>query len=197
MRYKNLIFLLFLYSCTSIIKQATKANRKFSFTTQADYYNYLVNKKGFSPNQILFPDSISYVEFGQKVLMKENPVIYFGSFLNDSVSIRKSDFLKDNQACIGRMNGEIENNLRITTYSDSIVQTIVNLSKFNFYYLKDKKIFSVSNSKKQLKVFLIYYYPFGTMYDKLYKEIEEACLKNIVKTDLFIICVDPVYALKN
>ena len=196
MYYKTLIFLLFVFSCTSIIKKATKVNRKFSFTTQSDYYNYLINKKGFSPNQILFPDSISYVEFGQKALMTENPVIYLGSFLNDSVSIKKSDFLKDNQACIGRMKGEIEKNLKIITYPDSIVQANINLSKFSFYYLNDKKRFSISNSEKQLKIFLLYYYPFGTSYDKLYKEIEEAWLKNIAKTDLFIICVDPVYALK-
>lgn len=123
-------------------------------------------------------------------------MIYFGSFLNDSTSLKKSSFLKDNQACIGRMKGEIENNLRITNYPDSIIETKINLAKYNFYYLHDKNKFSVRDSKKQLKVFLLYYYPFGTFYDKLYKEIENTCLKNIEKTELYIICVDPVYALK-
>ena len=196
MQYKTLIFIFFLFSCNSILKNAIKVNRKFSFATQSDYYKYLVNKKEFSPNQILFPDSVSYIEFGQRVLMTENPVIYFGSFLNDSVSIKKSDFLKDNQGCVGRMNGEIERNLKTTSFSDTMVQTNINLAKFKFYYLNDKKRFSVSDSKKQLKIFLLYYYPYGTFYDKLYKEINEACLKNITKTDIYIICIDPVYTLK-
>jgi hypothetical protein len=179
-----------------MLKKATKMDRKFSFKTLSEYYDYLINKKKFQPNQILFIDSISYAKFGQQVLMVENPMIYIGSFLNDSVSIKKSDFLKDNQACIGRMKGEIENNLGMTNYPDSMVETKINLANYNFFFLHDKNKFSLLNSKKSLKVFLLYYYPLGTYYDKLYKEIEDACLKNIEKTELYIICVDPVYMLK-
>lgn len=197
MQYKILIGFFFLFSCTTILKKSFKVNRKFSFNSKSEYYNYLINKKGFPKEKILFLDSISYINFGQKALMVENLMIYFGSFLNDSVSIKKSPFLKDNQACIGRMKSEIEKNLSMVVYADSAVELKMNLSKFNLCYLYDKSKFSTVNNKKRLKIFLIYYYSFGTYYDKLYKEIEEACLNNIEKTDLFIISVDPVYALKN
>lgn len=197
MQYKILISFFFLFSCTTILKKSFKVNRKFSFNSKSGYYNYLVNKKGFPKEQILFLDSISYINFGQKALMVENPMIYFGSFLNDSVSIKKSPFLKDNQACIGRMKSEIEKNLSMAVYADSAVELKMNLSEFNLCYLYDKSKFSTVNNKKRLKIFLIYYYSFGTFYDTLYKEIEEICLNNIEKTDLYIISVDPVYALKN
>ncbi len=196
MKYASLFFLLFLFSCTSLIKKATKSGRKFSFNSKSDYYNYLIIKKEFSPNQIIFPDSSSYISFGQTVLMEEDIVIYLGSFLNDSVSLKKSPLLKDNQACIGRMNKEIAKNLSLTDYPDSIINTGINLSRYNFYYLEDHKKFTLSNTSNRLKIFLLYYYPFGIGYDKLYKEIQEACLKYKDKTELYIICIDPVYYLK-
>lgn len=124
-------------------------------------------------------------------------MIYFASFLNDSVSIKKSSFLKDNQACIGRMKEEIENNLSLVLYADSLVESKINLSNFNFYYLQDKSKFGPVNNKKRLKIFLLYNYSFGTLYDKLYKEVEKTYLNNIEKMDLYIICVDPLYSLKN
>lgn len=92
MKKSFLIFFLFLLSCTQILKKSTKVNRPFSFISQSDYYDYLINKKGFPKEQILFLDSISYLRFGQAVLMVENPMIYIGSFLNDSISIKKRLF---------------------------------------------------------------------------------------------------------
>lgn len=197
MYYGAIVFTLLFFSCTPILKKATKVNREFSFSTQSDYYNYLVNKRGFPKEQILFLDSGSYINFGKKVLIEESPMVYFGSFLNDSISLKKSNYLKNNQACIGRMKGEIEKNLSIVFYADSIIESKINLANFNFYFLNDKKKFGNVNNKKRIKIFLLYYYPFGTLYDKLYKEIEETYLNNIEKMDLYIICVDPVYALKS
>ena len=98
---------------------------------------------------------------------------------------------------MGRMKGEIENNLSLVFYADSVVESKINLSKFNFYYLCNKRKFSMKNNEKQLNIFLLYYFPYGTAYDKLYNEIEEVYLNNINKTNLYIICVDPIYDLKD
>lgn len=98
---------------------------------------------------------------------------------------------------MGRMKSEIEKNIKITDYADSLIETKINLSKFNLYYLYDKRKFSMKNNEMQLNIFLLYYFPYGTAYDKLYNEKEEVYLNNIKKTNLYIVCVDPIYALKD
>ena len=125
--------------------------------------------------------------------------------INHDVNIKDVDVMVlgqdfdslENYKKIDAKKGEIENNLSLLFYADSVVESKINLSKFNFYYLCNKRKFSMKNNEKQLNIFLLYYFPYGTAYDKLYNEIEEVYLNNINKTNLYIICVDPIYALKD
>ena len=73
MHYKTLNSFVFLLSYTSIIKKAAKANQESSFSNQSDYYNQLINKKGFSYGQIFFLPLFNRLNVGKMYIWLKTP----------------------------------------------------------------------------------------------------------------------------
>jgi hypothetical protein len=120
--------------------------------------------------------------------------VYYGSFVNDSTLIKKSVYLMDNEACMGRMDGEIKKNLVRRQYVDSFLVPNNNLRNFHFVNTTLAPV-KIDNSNRRLKVFLLYMYAQGTVYDYIYKEVYKTYNSTDKGFDLYIIMLDPVYSL--
>ncbi len=198
MKIKSVIFLLATlgmcaFSCKSILLKKFNANQKFNFKTKEAYVGYLKANK-FDTEMFIYPDSASYLRF---IGNTENATVYYNSFVSDSISIRKSDFLKDNESCTGRISVEIEKILAMQTLADTLIVLNKNICTNTFFYLNDNAAFKGVNKNKKLSIFLLHIYEAGTYYNKLYREIEKVQQENKKEVDLYIISLAPVYWLKN
>ena len=185
-----------IFSCNPALKKIYKLDRQFSFKTRQDYIDFIQQPAVLDVNQVIYLDSASYVKFGIESLQQDSSMVYFGSFLNDSVCIKKSQLLKDKQSCYGRMLHDIENVISLKSYNDSLLSKKINLKKYNMYSLAGDKKIAFSTSPDKIKVILIYGYSLGTYYNKFYKEIRQTQKNNPDKINLYIITMDPVYRLK-
>ncbi|MCP9753030.1 hypothetical protein EGI32_18925 [Ferruginibacter sp. HRS2-29] len=175
--------------CIKMAVKKYKLGRQFGDIKKEEYLRQISIENAVDPSLFLYPDSASYIPFGSSSSIN----LYYGCFINDSVSIKKSDFLLDNQSCIGRINKEIEN-IIISRQIDSFAKdTGINLSRLNFLRLADDQKVKLVNGEKKLSIILIYMYAFGTYYKGLYKEITDVCKKYEQYCDLHIISMDPIY----
>jgi hypothetical protein len=166
------------------------------FKTKEQYIGYLKESGDFDMNQVLYLDSSSYYKMGSEILPSDSSVAFLGCFLNDSISIRKSPFLIENQSCYGRMLQDIESAMEQEHYDDSILNKNIQIGKFNLYPLMGGKKFNCSGNPEKLKIILLYGFFFGKYYKRFYREIAEIQRKNSVKADLYIFSMDPVCYLQ-
>jgi hypothetical protein len=180
--------------CRNYITRQYKLNRAFVFTGRQDYLNAVSRENGFDAASVLYVDSIHFNDFLQ--ILNGTGTVYLGSFLNDSTAIKKSDLLKENESCIGRMESEIDKNIAIADLSSAALDTSLNLAHYTFYSVKDNRQVSITGGPKKITIVLLYTYAFGTLYTKLYNEIKKAYQKNTANAALYIITADPVYYLQ-
>ncbi len=169
--------------------------RDFNFKDKQSFLNYLNRKKIFDENQLLYLDSASYLNFYLEKLQQDSSVIYQGCYLNDSICINRSRFLSENTSCMGRIQNEVALNLSLSTYPDSILVKVKNISSYTLRYLKNDAVFNISAFQKKIKIFLVYTYATGTYYDSLYKDILAINKSNNSNAEVFIICIDPLHTL--
>ena len=198
MKIKSVIFLvatlgMCAFSCKTILLKKFNANQKFNFKTKEAYVEYLKANK-FDTEMFIYPDSASYLRFIGNI---ESATVYYNSFVSDSISIKKSEFLKDNESCTGRISIEIEKILAMQPLVDTLLVLNTNISTNTFFYLNDNAAFKGVNTDKKLSIFLLHIYETGTYYNKLYREIEKVQQENKRDVDLYIISLAPVYWLKN
>ena len=192
-----LITILFSFSCRSVLYRRYQMNREFDFSTKKSYLNYLVEKRHLIPEYLYYFDKVSYNIFLNQFVQDKKSQIYFGTFLNDSISFIKSPYLKNNETCIGRMASEIAKNLSESTDNKNITESVINFKSFRLISLFNGKILEglPANQKKKLIVFVDNYY--GSYFDSFYKEVQEIQKKEQQELDLIIILIDPVSYLKN
>lgn len=188
--------IVFLCSCSVLLKRIYKIDKKFSFETRNEYLQYIRKNGNLDINQVGYMDSLSYLKFGFEGLQNDSTVIYFGSFINDSVSIKKSVHLTDNQACYSRMFAEIQNVLALKNYDDSLLKNNFNFLKYNIYSLAGNKRISFSGDNKKIRIVLLYSYSFGNYYNKFYNEVRQIQKENAGAVGLTIITMDPICYLK-
>ena len=81
----------------------------------------------------IYPDSASYLRFIGNI---ESATVYYNSFVSDSISIKKSEFLKDNESCTGRIGIEIEKILAMQPLVDTLLVLNTNISTNTFFLFK-------------------------------------------------------------
>jgi hypothetical protein len=179
-------------SCKIIIEKKYGMNKPFKFKERKEYIEYL-NAKGFPSSNVLFVNDSSSYEF-YRLLSDSQLGAYFGSLLNDSTEIRKTDELKENLSCAGRIIKDIDLNARRMEFDSSfLVQS--NFKTFSFKRLDNNEKFFMNSTNQKLKIIMLYGFSLGTLYDPLYREIINFYEQNKDKTELYIISLDPVGSL--
>ena len=196
--YKKLIITLFypifiLLSCKVLIEKRYGMNRPFRFETKNEYTNYL-SGKGFPSSNMLVIDSSSIDAFAQ-ALAQNQQTVYYGCFLNDTTELKKTESVKENLGCAGRILNDVSLNINKVHYDSSLLIKS-NFNEFVFRKLIDDSKFNMNESEKQLKIIMVYSYSLGSYYDSMYTDIIHFYKENIRSTDLYIISLDPVNRLQ-
>ena len=186
---------LIIVSCSYFANKKYHIGQPFNFREKSDFINHLQSKKIFDLSQCLYLDSICYFKFVYNQL--NNPsVIVLGSFLNDSISIRQSQYYTTNSSCAGRIENEILNNLSLLSFPDSVLDKKSRLSDYNFKKLSTKEDFHLDAEANKVNIFVLYSYSYGNYYDKLYQNIQSLITHYSYTAKIFVVCTDPVYRLK-
>jgi hypothetical protein len=169
--------------------------RKFDFKDKASFLKYLKSKKIFDEHHILYVDADSYQNFINEKLQQDSSLVYQGCYLNDSVYISRSNLLQENTSCMGRIDNEIDANLKRAVFPDSLLINGKSVSSYHLKHINDNSPFYI-NTKKRINLLLVYAYSLGTYYDDLYRKIVLLSKQNETTVDTYLICIDPVYLLK-
>ena len=100
----------------------------------------------------------------------------------------------ENEACMGRMDGEIKKNIARKQFVDSFFIKNNTFKILNLLSVGNIPI-RIDNSNHRLKVLLLYFYSQGTVYDYIYKEVNKTYAGTNEAFDLYILLLDPVYRL--
>jgi len=184
---------LFFTSCKTILSKKYRVNQKFSFTSSAEYLDYLQKVKGFDLSHVIFPDTTTVNAFIGYILQKEL-VEYYGSLINDSTEVKKSQTLQDNLSCMGRVINEINTNKAINSFNDTSLLAKNEFHNFNFRFISSKEKFDLNRSTKPLKIILLYAYSYGTFFDEFLNEMNKFSQQQGNNAEVYIISLDyPFY----
>lgn len=181
-------------SCKSILESVYGMNKKFEFTSKSAYVKYLENKKGLDISRVIYPDSGSRVSFLNAIQQGEFSV-YYGSLLNDSIELIRSDILNENISCMGRIINEMNSGISGLNLSDSGLLANSELKNYTFRYIADNKIFDLNNSEKRMKIIMLYSFSLGRYFDNTFKEVQKFHVTHKDVTELIIISLDDVQSL--
>lgn len=188
MRHLYLIVILLLfYSCKPLVKTVYGVNKEIKFKSLNEYRDYVSSKYHIDLTKFYYLDSNSYYDFINLVIQTKTDY-FFGTFLNDSTEIKKSDYLTKNESCVGRVLKEInysakENNpLKVKNES---------LKTHSFVNITTTAPLQFSNDNRN-KIVLIYSYKAGTINKNDFIQIQN--LVNSTTThDLVILSIDNVF----
>lgn len=198
---RNITFFIVLLatSCQPIIKQMYSVNKNLSFKSVAEYLDFFEKTNKIEGDNLLYLDSSSQYRFLNEVV-SDKLATFYGTFLNDSIELIKSDFLQENMGCMSRVLNEIKNSSVKYDYVDTKDQSLFvknyNFKKNVFWYLKDNKKFQFDNSSQKLSVFLIYSTQLGTLFKKDFLTLQKYADENRNQVKLFFISLDKCYNLK-
>ncbi len=181
-----------LSACHFMAQYKYHIGKEMSFKTKKDYLSYIEKKRIISAQHILYLDLISLEDFYSDKIKNDNSLVYQGSYLNDSVCIKKSFSLEENKSCSGRMVHEIKENLLKQQYPDSVLCKTKKLSSYKLYYLHNNESFVIEHNNKKLKVFLLYSYRLGSYYNRFYKQMLQLQTLNSSLIDIYLICIDRI-----
>jgi hypothetical protein len=179
-------------SCKTFLTAKYRFNQPFSFGSKTAYLEYLKNRYAFPAEHVLYPDSISQTALANDII-KAKLAQYYGAFINDTLEVRKTDFLSENLSCIGRVLKEIENNSN-NNYGNGIAIN-KDFRNYHFKIAADDSDF-VFRSNKKLKIFLLYAFAMGNYFDDFFQDIMNWTQNKNEKVEVFIIALDPVQSLK-
>lgn len=165
--------------------------KQVSFKTRSAYLNYLDERNIFPAKNVLFIDSSSYIPFITEKVQQDSSVVYAGSYINDSTSIKRSDVLAENTSCSSRMLNEILHNAGTKYFQDSDLFSEKKLSSYKLYHLTDGTRFNFNDNGK-IKIILNYTSQAGTYYDNFYKKVLEIQKENSAKMEVFFVILDYV-----
>ncbi|MBU3713540.1 MAG: hypothetical protein FGM46_01170 [Ferruginibacter sp.] len=185
-----------LLSCTAFIKQKYGLQRPFRFDTKKDFLRVIEKENLFPSKNILYIDSSSVIDFFQDMVQKENISIYIGAYLNDTILIKRSDYLNENESCRGRIENEMLLNTYRKEYPDSLKIKTKKFSSYKLCRLSNNSAFVIDKDLGKLTFFLLYSYSSGTYYRPLYQKAFELQHNNPDNIDIYIISTDPIQWLK-
>lgn len=191
MKLPLVIFLLCtgLLGCRYFSEKKYRIGQNFYFNHKYDFINYLKKKKSLPIQQYLYVDSVDYSRFVFNQLQQNKSGVYIGAFLNDSMEIKKSMLLRNNVFCSGRIENEIMTIASMKKHPDSILQITHEISNYSLRFLESGAAFDINKNKEKITFIMVYSYGMGNYYDKLFQNVSS--LKNV-----YVICTDPVYKLK-
>ena len=180
-----------LFSCKALISKYYHLNREVNFKDGEEYLNYIEKNKKIDRSLILLPDSTTYDAFLWKVVGNRLGY-YYGAYLNDSIAVRRSGELEENSVCLGRVLTNMSVGLEsIEKKGDTLLQ-VSDFNSFKFFEAKTGNQYDIGGSSKPIKIFLLYSYSTGSLFDKSYKEIFRFAEKNKEKVELRIIPTDRI-----
>jgi hypothetical protein len=184
---------LFNISCLKIAEKKYGLNRHYTYKKQQDYLDQITRENGLNASQLVYLDSASYSNLIFTNYSSFSLTPYLGSYFNDSVSVKKTDFLLDNEACVGRIEQETENIL-VSNRTDTFARdTLINLARLNFFRLSDDRIIRLFDKDKKATIIMMYVYQFGSYYKNLFKAMEALRLKYEKDVNVYILTMDPIY----
>jgi hypothetical protein len=184
---------LFLVSCKALLLKKYKFNQEFKFQTKDEYLNYLQIKKKFNMSHVLYVDSNSNNNFANYI-MDLHIAEYYGTLINDSTELKKSEKLQENLSCMGRVLTDINQN--ILKLSDTSLYIKNDFKKFQFRYVNSGELFRYDDSGIPLKIVLLYGYAFGTYYNDFYKAMNNFSAEHSKEAEVYIVALDYSYHFK-
>ena len=185
-----------LFGCSAYTIKKYHLENKFEYKDKKSFLVYLKNKNIFSESQYLYLDSSTYIKFIYEKVQQDSSAIYQGCYINDSVLINRSRFLNENTSCGSRIEKEIASNFLLKNFPDSILLKENKMSDYKIKYLINDAPFDINKNKKDITLFFLYSSVFGTYYDNLFKKINKLHLSLENSTQVYVICIDPIYHLK-
>ncbi len=185
-----------LFGCSAYTIKKYHLENKFEYKDKKSFLVYLKNKNIFSESQYLYLDSSTYIKFIYEKVQQDSSAIYQGCYINDSVLINRSRFLNENASCGSRIEKEIASNFLLKNFPDSILIKENKMSDYKIKYLINDEPFDINKNKKDVTLFFLYSSVFGTYYDNLFKKINKLHLSLENSTQVYVICIDPIYHLK-
>ena len=185
-----------LFGCSAYTIKKYHLENKFEYKDKKSFLVYLKNKNIFSESQYLYLDSSTYIKFIYEKVQQDSSAIYQGCYINDSVLINRSRFLNENTSCGSRIEKEIASNFLLKNFPDSILLKENKMSDYKIKYLINDEPFDINKNKKDVTLFFLYSSVFGTYYDNLFKKINKLHLSLENSTQVYVICIDPIYHLK-
>ena len=189
------ILLLFLTSCSSLLKSRYGFNKQFDFTTKESYMVFLQNKKNFEITNVIFPDSNSRSAFLESI-MRDSLSVYYGCLINDSVELVKTNELRDNLSCMGKILQDINFGEAELSKNDSSLFIKSQFKKYQFNFLINEEQLNINHFNKKLKIVMLYSYALGTYFDGTFNEVRKFHDTHKGSTELYIITLDDVSRLK-
>jgi|GEM_PF-6392490 len=178
-------------SCKAFFGTVYGFNRNINFKSSDEYLSYVEKKRKIPRSSILIPDSTIYGEFLETVINEQMGILY-GSFLNDSTRIKRSEELEENVTCMGRVLSDVRNNVVVIgVVNDSLVERY-DFNQFTFRNAEDGSVYGMESSTKPVKLFLLYYYSGGNYFDKHYKAIFDFANDHKDQIDVKVIVTDRV-----
>ena len=185
-----------LFGCSAYTIKKYHLENKFEYKDKKSFLVYLKNKNIFSESQYLYLDSSTYIKFIYEKVQQDSSSIYQGCYINDSLLINRSRFLNENTSCGSRIEKEIASNFLLKNFPDSILLKENKMSDYKIKYLINDAPFDINKNKKDITLFFLYSSVFGTYYDNLFKKINKLHLSLENSTQVYVICIDPIYHLK-
>lgn len=196
MKQMKIIFFVLLFfnlisSCKPIVKTIYGVNKKIAFSNKKDYLKYVQKKYRFNVNNLYYADEKGYDNFMNSIA--QNHVDYFyGIFLNDSIKVKKSMFLSENESCRGRILNEMNSVSKNIASENTEKDNVFSIN--TFYNVSTNKPLNFKTGSHK-KLVLIFSYKFGQLREKDFEEIENLVNQN-KEYDLYIISADRIYDLK-
>lgn len=179
-----------LFSCRAYINMRYGFNRPFRFNNREAFLSFLESRMKINRDHVIYPDTIGN-NFYQK-MSNDTIVAYYGCFLNDSIEIARSVFLKENTSCIGRVLKEIKENNDSLKRISSISYLPSDFREFYFRYAVNNQKFGMNDSAKKLKIVLVYLYAYGTYYNRFYQEVVNFYEANKHDIELYVIAPEAI-----
>lgn len=196
MKQLRIIILMFsvcnlIVACKPVKKTLYGINKEITFSNKKDYLEYVQKKYKFNANNLYYADERSYDNFMNNIA--QNHVDYFyGIFLNDSIKVKKSMFLSENESCRGRILNEMNSVSKNIASENTEKDNVFSIN--TFYNVSTNKPLNFKTGSHK-KLVLIFSYKFGQLREKDFEEIENLVNQN-KEYDLYIISADRIYDLK-
>ncbi len=192
---KLFILLLFLTSCNSLLKSKYGFNKQFDFTAKESYMVFLQNKKNFDITNVIFPDSNSRSAFLESI-MRDSLSVYYGCLINDSVELVKTNEVRDNLSCMGKILQDINLGEAELSKDDSSLFTKSKFKAYQFNFLYNDEQLNINHFNKKLKIIMLYSYALGTYFDGVFNEVRKFHENHKESTNLYIITLDDISRLR-